>query len=79
MTTANLKMITLLVVSNNTAHYQLLHNVFDTYVERVHITTTLDTALDLFQTEHPEVIMIDSTLPPTDTWLLYPITPIVWG
>lgn len=62
MTTANLKMITLLLVSNNREYQQTLQDVFEAYVEKVHIAPSPDSAIDLFQREHPQVILIDSTL-----------------
>ncbi|MCU0480457.1 MAG: PAS domain S-box protein, partial [Anaerolineae bacterium] len=62
MTTANLKMITLLLVCDNREYQQNLQDIFEAYVEKVHIATSPRSAIELFQREHPQVILIDSTL-----------------
>ncbi|HRF95528.1 MAG TPA: hypothetical protein PLZ51_10050, partial [Aggregatilineales bacterium] len=62
MTTANLKMITLLLVSNEDSHQQILQDIFETHVENLHIAESPTKALEIFRNEHPEVVVIDSTL-----------------
>ncbi|MDX2075757.1 MAG: PAS domain S-box protein, partial [bacterium] len=62
MTTANLKMITLLLVSNENSHQQILQDIFETHVENLHIAKSPRQALEIFKNEHPEVVVIDSTL-----------------
>lgn len=62
MTTANLKMITLLLVSNDNGNQQHIQDIFDPHVEKIHIANSPRVALQLFKNEHPEVIVVDSSL-----------------
>ncbi|MCL4255561.1 MAG: response regulator [Anaerolineae bacterium] len=62
MTTANLKMINLLLVSDNQQNQQIIKDIFDAHIEILHIATSTRQGLDLFKREHPEVVIIDSTL-----------------
>jgi len=62
MTTANLKMITLLMVSDDRDHQDTLQDTFEAHVEKLHIANSPQNALDIFRREHPEVVIIDSTL-----------------
>lgn len=62
MTTANLKMINLLLVSDDQQNQQIIKDIFDAHIEILHIATSTRQGLDLFKREHPEVVIIDSTL-----------------
>lgn len=62
MTTANLKMITVLLVCDDSQHQQILKDIFEAYVERLHIATAVQQGLDLFNQEHPQVVIVDGTL-----------------
>lgn len=62
MTTANLKMINLLLVSDDQQNQQIIRDIFDAHIEILHIATSTRQGLDLFKREHPEVVVIDSTL-----------------
>lgn len=62
MTTTNLKLINLLLLSDNARHQQIVRDVFDTYIQALHLATSTQHGVDLFQQAHPEVIIVDSSL-----------------